>query len=135
MNLFKSTNNQVTNDFINLVNEGKVKISFGVTRRNVQSPYYGKVLINGINDDNYKVVSEFMKFMDLTDVLRKESKNNWKKLVYSNDLLMSFYSMDVFHQWITKTMSINSNLKTLVESLTVKQQESNLIDVCEDLPF
>ena len=135
MNLFPSTHNQVVNDFITLLNNGQVKMSFNVTRRSVESPYYGKILINGIKDENYETVVKFIKFMDLSDVLRKESKNSWKKLVYTNELLESLYTMDVFHQMINKTMETNEKVKTLVEKITIKETESPMMEVCEDLPF
>jgi hypothetical protein len=135
MTLFNSTKNETINDFITLLNNGQVKMSFNVTRRSVDSPYYGKILINGIKDDNYNTVVKFIKFMGLTDVLRKESKNSWKKLIYSNELLESLYTMDVFNQMINKTMETNDKLKTLVQTITVKHQEQPLMEVCEDLPF
>jgi len=106
-----------------------------LTRRSVDSPYYGKILINGIKDENYNTVVKFIKFMGLTDVLRKESKNSWKKLIYSNELLESLYTMDVFHQMIVKSMTTNPRLVTLVQTITVKHQEQPLMEVCEDLPF
>lgn len=133
--LFNSTKVQVINDFIQSVKDGELKMSFTVNRPKVESPYRGFISITGIQDHTYKVVTDFFDYMGLNHNLRVQSKDKWKKLTYSNSMLDTLYHMDVFHQWIKESMDKDPRLKTLVENLTVKQQEAPLMEVCEDLPF
>lgn len=135
MNLFNSSKAPALNDFLELVKNGDVKIVFNTKRRTVNSQYRSRILISDIVGFNYDTVIRFFNYMGISDVLRVQSKDKWKKVIYNNSLLESLYLMDGFHQLIQKEMETDERLKTMVQTLMEKHQEQPLMEVCEDLPF
>jgi hypothetical protein len=135
MNLFNSYKVPALNDFLQLVKEGNIKMSIKTQRPTVDSPYRSHIVVSDIVESNYDTVIRFFNYMGISSNLRVQSKDKWKKHIYSNTLLESLYLMDGFHQLIVKEMTTDPRLVTLVQTVTQKHQEQPMMEVCEDLPF
>jgi|688.fasta_scaffold650215_2 hypothetical protein len=139
MKLYPSSHVDSLKDFLELINNNQVTLRFGVTRSSVDSPYRGMVSFLNITDETYYKVVSSLKWLGQSDILRKQSKNKWKKVIYSNNLLEMMYGLDGFHQMIVESGKKNPELKKLIDQIQWDDQpsetESLMMEVCEDLPF
>ena len=135
MKLYPSLQVDSLKNFLELVNTNKVTLRFGVSRASVDSPYRPMISFLNITDDTYYIVKSCLKWMGQSDIVRKQSKDKWKKIVYSTNLFELMYGLDGFHQMIVESGKNNSKLQVLIDQIQWDDQESNLVEVDEDLPF
>lgn len=139
MKLYPSSQVDSLKNFLDLVNNNQVTLRFGVTRSSVDKPYRGMISFLNITDDNFYTVKSCLTWLGQSDIVRKQSKNKWKKMIYSTNLLEMMYGLDGFHQMIVESGKTNPELKKLIDRIQFDNEESNkdsvMMEVCEDLPF
>jgi hypothetical protein len=139
MKLYPSSHVDSLKDFLELINNNQVTLRFGVTRSSVDSPYRGMVSFLNITDETYYKVVSSLKWLGQSDILRKQSKDKWKKVIYSNELLTLMYGLDGFHQMIVESGKNNPELQKLIDVIKNEyepvEKEYTMMEVCEDLPF